>query len=199
MFQRQWFNEKSQVGLSKPATTFELELQNNNYSRARKIIKQNITLFPEYWSRQAIRLKHIIGKSELRKTSSIKYAVNNFWPDMDPRCCQLIDLFKSAAPEISFEYIEEDYVADICFTSCYGYDPLISIQKQPQAFQVLFLGENVRPSFSAFDLAISFDMDSHSGRNIFLPLWMFEINMFGRTTYKDRVTYDINNFTKQRC
>ena len=40
--------------------------------------------------------------------------------------------------------------------------------------------ENRRPPFSSFQRTLSFDIDDYSGTNLYLPLWLVYLDMFGR-------------------
>ena len=90
-----------------------------------------------------------------------------------------INTYKGYQPELSFQFfllkkifnesvalVNDVDIADVCFTDAFG-DQTSSRHKT-----IFFSGENVRPNFLKHRFSLSFDMDTWSGRNVYLPLWM---------------------------
>jgi len=71
--------------------------------------------------------------------------------------------------------------ADLIIYSCFGDDH----KKYNHCKKVFYTGENIRPDFNNCDYSITFDIDSHNGRNVRLPLWYFYIDWFGIKTYSN--------------
>lgn len=74
------------------------------------------------------------------------------------------------------EKIEE---SDVIFYSIFG---RLSQDKEALALLkrkgILWIGENIRPNFSACRYSISCDFETYGGKNMRLPLWMHEIDWF---------------------
>ena len=49
----------------------------------------------------------------------------------------------------------------------------------PAASHIWFTGENVRPPYGEWSGYLSFDIDPMSGRNAYLPLWMYSTGLLG--------------------
>jgi hypothetical protein len=195
-FQRQWFPPKYSVGLSIEALRFQEFLNIKNFELAHEVVSQNYLKDQYYWSRQSSRLNRHKNRyychDSKRYASSIKILFSGFWPDMNPGQCQLLDFIRTSAPELRFEVITEASDADIVILSCYE-DLSSVLRSSTSADRWIFLGENVRPEYYNFDYSISFDLSSYSGRNIYLPLWLLEIDWFKRS-YPDRLTRALHNF-----
>lgn len=64
-----------------------------------------------------------------------------------------------------FEYTNNHYEADLVVSSLFG-----NVQTNP-AKTIMYIGENVRPSYMGYEHSLSFDYDNYNGRNFRLPLW----------------------------
>ena len=82
-----------------------------------------------------------------------------FWPDMNSKDCQILDFLKESLPDEEFLVTNNSGKADILISSCLGKNNPIS-RKYNHCFKILFLGENLRPYFSNYDLSISSDINS---------------------------------------
>ena len=71
--------------------------------------------------------------------------------------------FKTALGD--YERITNPYMADVVIKSVFGNTP-----SDPKK-TIMYIGENVRPSFVSYNHSLSFDRDSYGGRNHRLPLW----------------------------
>ncbi len=196
MFQRQWFPINSQIGLSEEALSFENFLKLHQYEECRKKIKNNIYLEKEYWIRMRERLKHISKRKQNSKIFGkppIYIFWHGFWPNMDFEDNQILDFFNEALPNQKFKSTSRVKKADIFLSSCFGKENLH--KKFSHCLKFLFLGENVRPYYKDYDFTLTSDLNSYRGRNIYLPLWLLEIDIFNRKkNYSDRVVYDPINF-----
>lgn len=63
------------------------------------------------------------------------------------------------------EYTTNPHEADVVISSVFG-----NVQTAPKK-TIMYIGENIRPSFHGYDYSLSFDYDTYSGRNFRLPLW----------------------------
>ena len=196
MFSRQWFAPSSQYGLMSIALEFEQHLLSKSLESARKILVSSYWACPSYWERQFFRLKnitHAIHSYSLDPLTPLKVSFDGFWPNMNPMNCQLLDLLKSALPERTILVVPPNSASDIYLYSCYGGLPGGCYARQT-GIAVLFLAENVRPIYSSFDLSFTSDIDAYGGRNIYLPLWLLELDWFNKQ-YHDRKPISIESVT----
>jgi hypothetical protein len=63
------------------------------------------------------------------------------------------------------EYTDNPHTADVVISSVFG-----NVQTDPKK-TIMYIGENVRPSYIGYDYSLSFDWDTYGGRNFRLPLW----------------------------
>lgn len=63
------------------------------------------------------------------------------------------------------EYTDNPHEADVIVSSVFG-----NVQTDPKK-TIMYLGENMRPSFHNYNYSLSFDYDTYGGRNFRLPLW----------------------------
>ena len=63
------------------------------------------------------------------------------------------------------EYVDSPHEADVVISSVFGHT-----QTDP-AKTIMYIGENVRPSYIGYNHSLSFDYDTYGGRNFRLPLW----------------------------
>ena len=191
MFNRQWFAPGSQQGLYTCAALIEDCLRRRDFKAAAGALEAS-PLKSSYVERQRMRIRKIANAANLDSSSRIIHIYfSGFWPDMNPFSCQLLDFLRVALCESKIIVTQSPNIADIIFESCYG--KLLDPQEAPDATWVLFLGENVRPSFTRYDLSISSDDFSYTGKNIYLPLWLFEVDWFN-CKYADRSPYSVSNF-----
>ena len=91
-----------------------------------------------------------------------KVCVVNFWDgafDGD-----FFEFFFRTALD-GMEYVLSPYDADLIISSVFGH-----VQTDPKK-TIMYIGENVRPSYLGYDYSLSFDHDDYGGRNFRLPLW----------------------------
>ena len=63
------------------------------------------------------------------------------------------------------DYVLNPHEADVVISSVFGHT-----QTDPKK-TIMYIGENVRPSYLGYDYSLSFDHDTYGGRNFRLPLW----------------------------
>jgi hypothetical protein len=91
-----------------------------------------------------------------------KVCVVNFWNgafDGD-----FFDFFFNMALG-GIEYTNNPYEADVVISSVFG-----QTETDPKK-TIMYIGENIRPSFLNYSYSLSFDHDTYGGRNFRLPLW----------------------------
>jgi hypothetical protein len=91
-----------------------------------------------------------------------KVCVVNFWDgafDGD-----FFDFFFNLALD-GIEYTNNPYEADVVISSVFG-----NVQADSRK-TIMYIGENMRPSYAGYDYSLSFDHDTYGGRNFRLPLW----------------------------
>ena len=201
IFPRQWFPSDSQIGLKSDAIKFEKSLSLHQFNDCFEIIKKNKDNDKKYWGRLLKRTKHIYQKVEKYKLSGKHQPVylywKNFWSNMNLEDCQILDLFKHSYPEINFCLASSPKEADVLISSCYGKEKFD--QKFDHCLRILFLGENVRPQFDIYDYSLTSDLNSYRGKNIYLPIWLLQIDLFNRNyDYQDKKIYNIDLFTKRK-
>lgn len=191
MFSRQWFPPQSQIGLLDDALCFENSLQKLEFASCFAICDKYSSFKDEYWIRQRKRAAHLLNRYA-KGTTGVKVFFGDFWPDMDHNDCQMLDFLRLALKPISVSVTNDPSDCDISFYSCYG--TLSSLPDTSHSTRLLFLGENIRPSYTHFDFSLTFDKSNYCGRNIFFPLWLLEIDWFQKT-YTDRTTNPISLYT----
>lgn len=197
MFQRQWFDERMQIGLKADSIQFEALMKSGKLETAYNMtndIKGN----EDYWQRMKQR---VIGMRDLKQKQTGKRIVLvgwiGFWPGFDIYNNQLLDYIKLATTEVDYVTTRDLAEANLIMVSCYG--DISKLWENQKAKRILFLGENIRPSYTHFDASLSFDICNYQGRNVYLPLWMLEIDWLNkREDYPDRRIYPITEFTRRR-
>jgi hypothetical protein len=107
-----------------------------------------------------------------------KVCVVNFWDgafDGD-----FFDFFFNVALG-GIEYTNNPHEADVIVSSVFGH-----VQTDPKK-TIMYIGENVRPSFINYDYSLSFDHDTYGGRNFRLPLWYSRLAWAG---FKQKPRHD---------
>lgn len=100
----------------------------------------------------------------------MKIAYVDFWGGFDPAEFWITRFLKNRYKvEIS-----DPFNCDLIIGSCFG--NFIKIFEKSKAKKILFLGENLRPSYEFYDYSLSFDYENYDNKNIRLPLWMLYID-----------------------
>ncbi len=195
MFNRQWFPPGSQYGLSHESKYYNKLLLEHKYGQVPSFISNVFSQNPEFWTRQYLRYRNILKKQTIKKRQ-IAIFWDCFWPDFNIHDNQLLDLFRHNRTDY-FNIIStsDPLEADISIYSCYG--QYSSLDKTKHTTRILFLGENVRPSYLQFDYSLTSDLCSYSDLNCYLPLWFLEIDFFQKE-YLDRKPVPLPSFTLPR-
>ena len=192
MFARQWFPNGSQYGLTNSASQYRQLFESRSFTDCTAYIADHLDSYPDYWNRQLLRLKSIL-KLLVSKQDVVYIFWDCFWPDFDIYNNQILDYFR-AAVDFNINSTTSPSEAQISIYSCYGnYN---SFAQTRHTTRILFLGENVRPAYGEFDYSLSSDVFTYSGLNCYMPLWLFEIDIFSRN-YPDRNPYAVDLFTTQ--
>jgi hypothetical protein len=91
-----------------------------------------------------------------------KVCVINFWDgafDGD-----FFDFFFNTALG-GIVYTNNQHEADVIISSVFG-----NVRAESRK-TIMYIGENMRPSYAGYDYSLSFDHDTYGGRNFRLPLW----------------------------
>lgn len=100
----------------------------------------------------------------------MKLCVVNFWDGaFDGDFFEFF--FKTALG--NYEYTTNPHEADLVISSVFG-----NVQTDP-AKTLMYIGENVRPSYLTYNHSLSFDTDTYNGRNFRLPLWYSRLAWVG--------------------
>lgn len=192
MFNRQWFAQYAQIGLTEPSLAFDQALRTNDHEMAYLILANNIHTCQQYWRRQYFRLSHV-RRTQLSAESIylLKIYWDGFWPNFNVHNNQLLDIFRASIPEISIISTDNPLEADVSFYSCYGNFSSLNLTRHTT--RLLFLAENVRPTFYEFDYCFCSDLNTYGYRSSYLPLWFLHLDHF-RKDYPDRSPVDISRF-----
>jgi hypothetical protein len=109
----------------------------------------------------------------------IKIAYSDFWYPFDPKNTFYNELLKFLGYEV--EIVDLKQSPNILFYSCYTHDHRMVDRSRTK--KIFVTGENVRPNFNECDYSISFDFPDYGGKNIRLPLWLFQIDWFNKENY----------------
>lgn len=192
-FGRQWFHPDSQIGLNQSVIVFEKLLLRRDYSGALEYC--NLQQQNTYWDRRKRQIKQVMKNIARDRRERLVY-FEGMWPDHNPWDNQIIDLLRRALPLyfINVTLVPEE--ADISIYSCY--QSSYSLSRTAQSIRILFLAENIRPSYTHFDISITNDPYEYIGRNIYMPVWSLEIDWFHRgRPYPDRLVYPVTMFTQK--
>ena len=201
MFQRQFFPKKSQIGLCDEALRFNECLINHKFNICEKIISENAESDRLYWNRMQKRISHILERKKQYKIRGKKPPIyiywHGFWSDMNTEDCQILDFLKESMKDEVLIRTNKAKKADIFICSCLGEE--ITSKRFDHCLKIIFLGENIRPYYRNYDLSLTSDLNEYRGRNINLPLWLLEIDLFNRNKkYDDRETQNIDLFCSTR-
>jgi hypothetical protein len=106
-------------------------------------------------------------------------SITDFWGGFDNNNNTFVDILKGCNKKINFIPLSED--TDILIYSCFGSGHQ-SVDRN-KVKKVYYTGENIRPNFNECDYSITFDFNSHDGKNIRFPVWMLNIDFFDKKTY----------------
>ena len=90
-------------------------------------------------------------------------------------------MLKNSFKDKTFQFDSCPEEADVIFFSCFGSDH--KKYKDFNAIKILYIGENVPVDFTVADYCLSFDFDSHEGKNFRLPHWYLYINWWNEPNF----------------
>ena len=197
MFNRQWFGPASQIGLETSSLAFENYLKSKDYSSAIELalsFLNKTTDYKHYWKRQVQRALHLQQRSSI---SNLRIKFINFWNGFNPHNNEILNFIKyfGSLHNLKCEVVTSGR-CDIEFYSCFDNSSSYSEPYQG-ATRILYLGENVMPSFTNYDYSLSFEMSDLCHRNIFLPLWLLRSEIFA-VYDSDYIPYKIEKFFQPR-
>ena len=100
----------------------------------------------------------------------MKIAYVDFWGGFDPAEFWMTRLLRS---KYQVE-ISDPSDSNLIIGSCFGNS--IRFFEKSKVIKILFLGENVRPSYDFYDYSLSFDYEDYGNKNIRLPLWILYVD-----------------------
>jgi hypothetical protein len=98
----------------------------------------------------------------------------DFWPGFDPDNNWFNLAFREALGADQVLIISPPEMADVILFS--GFGDQHKNCGNSKAVKVFYTGENQRPDFPIADYSLTFDFETHHGRNFRLPLWWVYIN-----------------------
>jgi hypothetical protein len=105
----------------------------------------------------------------------------DFWPGFDSNCNWFNLLFREALDNIKINFNSAPEEADIIMFSSFGSQNFN--YKNSRAVKLFYTGENERANLSVADYSLSFDYDSHDGRNFRLPHWYMYVNWWDEPNF----------------
>lgn len=105
---------------------------------------------------------------------------SDFWPGFDHYNNFFADLIKSIHPNCKFVPFSNEHT-DVLIYSCFGQQHHTTDRTRVK--KIFYTGENIRPNFNDCDYSLTFDFESYGDRNIRLPLWLIQIDWFGKINY----------------
>jgi len=102
----------------------------------------------------------------------LKIKFIDFWPDFDEANNLITSALKKQYGD-DLRIVENGNDYDICYCSIFGKE------RYKHGKRILVLGENQRPDYRFCEYSLSCDYDSYCGKNFYLPLWLFEYDIFG--------------------
>lgn len=105
----------------------------------------------------------------------------DFWPGFDSNSNWFNLVFKELLNDKEINFNSKPEEADILMFSCFGNSH--QKYKNTKAVKVFYTGENQRPDLSFADFSLSFDYDSHNGKNFRLPHWYMYVNWWGEPNF----------------
>ena len=108
-----------------------------------------------------------------------KICFQDFWPGFQPNHNFLFYLFKDVFGDV--QTVSDPSQSDFQIFSCFGNQN--KIKKGP--CRIFYTGENIRPDFSQCDYSLTFDFEDYGGKNIRLPLWLWQIDWWDHKDYEN--------------
>jgi hypothetical protein len=105
----------------------------------------------------------------------------DFWPGFDTNCNWFNLLFREALNDREINFNASPSEADVILFSCFGDQH--QKYKNSKATKIFYTGENQRADLSVADYSLSFDYESHNGRNFRLPHWYMYVNWWDEPNF----------------
>ena len=105
---------------------------------------------------------------------------SDFWDGVTPESNFFSDLLKSIYPNCKVVPFSNEHTDGLIY-SCFGHDHHTADRSKVK--KIFYTGENKRPNYNECDYSLTFDFSDYGGRNIRLPLWMLQIDWFGKVNY----------------
>lgn len=128
----------------------------------------------------------------------MKVCFSDFWTPFDPNNNFFIHIIRELYENVEVVDPED---ADVMFLSVFGNEN----GRYKNCKKIFFTGENISPNFRKCDYSLTFDHDTHDGKNFRLPLWYLYIDWFDVGTYDnpqwlipESYLYEENEFTSKR-
>jgi hypothetical protein len=105
----------------------------------------------------------------------------DFWPGFDTNCNWFNLLFREALNDREINFNASPSEADVILFSCFGDQH--QKYKNSKAVKIFYTGENQRANLQDGDFSLSFDYETHGGRNFRLPHWYMYVNWWGQPNF----------------
>jgi hypothetical protein len=196
LFSRQWFSRYDQTGLTLEALRLEAHLSTSSYSQAWRTICESHHNHLLYYKRQAKRLNFISLRDSF---APVRLLFDGFWPGFDPHVSPLFTILSLVLNRgRGMLVVDSPHEADIAVYSCFP--TRFSLDETDHCTKILYLGENIRPSYSAFDFSLTSHYFRSCGRNTYFPVWLYEILSSGSTYSVENLNYrTISKLCHDRC
>lgn len=112
----------------------------------------------------------------------MKVSYLDFWPGFDPGSNWFNLLLKDCFPGVEFDFYSSPENADIILCSSFGNQRYN--YKNTKGVKIFYTGENERAQLDVCDYSLSFDYDTHGGRNFRLAHWFLYINWWNEPDFK---------------
>ena len=106
----------------------------------------------------------------------MKVCFSDFWTPFDPNNNFFIHIIRELYENVEVVHPED---ADVMFFSVFGNEN----GRYKNCKKIFFTGENISPNFKKCDYSLTFDHNTHGGKNFRLPLWYLYIDWFDVKTY----------------
>jgi hypothetical protein len=171
LLSRQWFSYYDQTGLTLDASELEFHLVAKSYASSWATIRRSWKTHPMYYKRQA---KRLLSLSQRDPSLPIRFLFDGFWQGFDPWASPIFKLLSVLLQhEKGLRIVDTPNEADVLISSCFPCR--FSPSETDHCTKILFLGENIRPSYSGFDFSLTSHYFRCFGRNSYFPIWLYEI------------------------
>ena len=106
----------------------------------------------------------------------IKVCFSDFWTPFDPNNNFFIHVIRELYENVEIVHPED---ADVMFFSVFGNEN----GRYKNCKKIFFTGENISPNFKKCDYSLTFEKNTHGGKNFRFPLWYLYIDWFNVKTY----------------